>query len=444
MPTLQRALPQGVNAKLRTLAATGRPSATERSRVGPVRSRNEVRRALKSAQAPLGLTAPELLMIDTLMFLTSERDWNDGRPVVYARNRTIATHVPFGERRISELVARLADRGIVTRCYSANGKRWSVRDRDERLIEARGIDLTPMIERIDELVLIGERHRAERERHDALARRITERRVHLRDALYDFVGSDIETDVAALRCDLDAVVPEDRRTTRALRRLATSALEAMEASLERLSDRLDLLMTTFETRADATESSTRDASSINHHIRHQTPQFISSVHKREKRDDPLAEHKSTGGEQPSNARAFSPALLRRALPHFFEDFAWTDPSTLRGFAFAAEATKPSIRVDDRLWQHAHETIGHAQTVHLIAAYVYEKLRTPGPNGLQEPDAVGGYFRRCVERASAGQLHLAASFYAFAQANERAGQAPIRANEPRPVDRPARSDDDDLI
>ena len=460
MPTLISALPEGALARARTLAAAkarpGDSPAVPSPKATPG-DRNVVRRALRGAHRALGLTTPELLLLDALMFLTKGDDWARGRPIVYARNRTIAEHVPYGERRISALIAALADRGIVLRRYSANGKRWALRGADDAVIDARGIDLTPMIERAAEWTALGERDRAARRARDDLARSITEQRVHLRDALYGYEGSSLEAEAARTRDDLEATVPARLRTTRALMRCADAELHALRDALARLSERWDCTLKAYIAACDAREESTTDAKTDSLHYRQPTPFNPCSPPQERKNRATAAQPKLVAGRDMDGAtrgardgRAFSPALLRRALPHFHEEFGWLDPSTPRGLALAAEATRPSIRVDDALWQTAHRTMGNPTLVHLLAAYVFERLATDGPNGLREPDAVGGYFRRCAERAAAGQLHLAASLYGFAEANTRRSNLAARSENELGVSAdgigstPEDEPDDDLI
>lgn len=432
MPTMNHALSQGANARLRTLSGTAEASAVGERRLMSKREgrpRNEVRRALRRAQAPLGLSSGELLLLDALVFLTSAQDWEHGQPVVYARNRTIAEHVPYGERRITLYLRRLADRGIIGRRYSSNGKRWGVRCPDGRLAEARGIDLSPMIEQADDWLLAAAQHEDDLRRHRSLAREVTELRVHLRDALYGYEGCDIAGKVTEIRTDLDAIVPPELHNTRALTRLDDSFLQELKVRLLRLVDRLENVLDDYVRGREVKETTTSDAANDDLQTRRLTPTTSSSYpQKKEKPVRDGSQDKAKTGPVRVPRAKFNPNVLPRALPYFFDDFAWARPSSAHGFSTAVTAARLEIRVGDALWREAHGLVGNPTTVELIAAYVYERLRTPGPNGLQDPDAVGGYFRRCAERAAAGQLHLAASLYASAQRHAAAPAPPAPARD----------------
>lgn len=80
------------------------------------------------------------------------------------------------ERRFRRGEARLEKVGLIRRNLSANGRRFPERDRDGKIVQAYGIDLSPIFEMYDRLVLLRDRIAAERanlrQRKNALSARL--------------------------------------------------------------------------------------------------------------------------------------------------------------------------------------------------------------------------------------------------------------------------------
>lgn len=427
MPTLSHASTPEANAPLRRLAAVGQPPGLDERPGAPV-TKYDVETTIKDARRVIGLTTAEVMLIDVLMALTPKADWLEGRPLVFASNRTICRRSGFGERHLSRLLASLEAKGVVLRHYSANGKRWGLRGADDTLVDGRGVDLSPLIAQVPDWRRTLADHSAAEAAHARRARTTTERRVRLREAIDAFVGSAEDTAARELLERLDAAIPNSLRTSRALRALQEADLVVLEEQLADVEADLDqlavrLIGTVDQSAAEESNESARADSSVIHHTRPSTqPNSCSSKRTCANAQERPPSTTSTpirkrGG---TRMRGVSVAMLREALPTFWGQFAWVGLDDLQGFLRAAEMAKTMIRVDETLWGDAHVALGHNRVlVAMLAAYVFERLNTPGRHGLSDPDKVGGYFRRCVERAAEGRLHLDASLYAAAQRNRKA-------------------------
>jgi replication initiation protein RepC len=79
----------------------------------------------------------------------------------------------LSETQAKAINRALMEAGLITMRDSPNGKRYGQRDRDGRIIEAYGFDLSPLAARYTELVRVTEEARAERLEMGQLRRRAT-------------------------------------------------------------------------------------------------------------------------------------------------------------------------------------------------------------------------------------------------------------------------------
>ncbi|MEM7515845.1 MAG: replication initiation protein RepC, partial [Planctomycetota bacterium] len=327
----------------------------------------------------------------------------------------------------SRLIASLETKGIVLRHYSANGKRWGLRGADDALVDGRGIDLSPLLSRLPAWRRALAEHQSAEAAHAHRARTITERRVRLRETIDAFVGSNADDRACDLLAALEDAVPPVWRTSRALRAAQDADLFQLEGRLAEIEVAVDelaegMLAEQHKEQNDEFKESARADHRDIHQTRPKTqPDFSTSAQPRaDTRDRPQsASLKTNKKNERRKAKAVSVAILKDALPTFWDQFGWIGLNDLNGFVRAAETAKSMIRVDERLWGEAHIALDHNRVlVAMLSAYVFERLNTEGPHGLSNPDGVGGYFRRCVERAAEGRLHLDASLYAAAQRHRK--------------------------
>ncbi|MCL7999765.1 replication initiation protein RepC [Brucella sp. 21LCYQ03] len=74
-----------------------------------------------------------------------------GRPIVFKSNAALAFEVGRSEGRVSRMLSRLFDAGVITMQDSGNYKRYPVRNADGSIADACGIDLRVLIARFAEL-----------------------------------------------------------------------------------------------------------------------------------------------------------------------------------------------------------------------------------------------------------------------------------------------------
>lgn len=131
-------------------------SAPHGRRVGPVLSadnhtadRFSIMDMLRQAAPLLGLTAPVLATLDTLLSCLPPKRTHH---VVFASNHTLALRRNgVSDRTLRRHFALLQDIGLLQRHDSPNGKRFTRRDPDTDLAMRFGLDLAPMFDRLAEI-----------------------------------------------------------------------------------------------------------------------------------------------------------------------------------------------------------------------------------------------------------------------------------------------------
>jgi replication initiation protein RepC len=91
------------------------------------------------------------------------------RILVWPSNDWLQSRTGIAERTIRHAIGRLVGLGLITMRDSPNGKRFARRDRQGRVTDAYGFDLTPLLSRMSEFKeVVAQRQAQERERKEAL------------------------------------------------------------------------------------------------------------------------------------------------------------------------------------------------------------------------------------------------------------------------------------
>jgi replication initiation protein RepC len=130
--------------------------------------------AFKAAAPFLGYGARVVHAIDWLFRFTSAQDWREGaRPIVWPSARMQQEELQLSPTRTKALNRYLMELGLIAAKDSPNGKRYGRRDKEGRIIEAYGFDLSPLAQRFEEFQRAAEEGRAIRARMGQLRRRAT-------------------------------------------------------------------------------------------------------------------------------------------------------------------------------------------------------------------------------------------------------------------------------
>lgn len=428
MPTMKLALPTGVNAALRRVAASDPVRArsagntARRARCGggdgpPPKGmdRRIVRRLLDGLPAVLGMRASEVRILDLLVGRTRPADWKAGTPISYLGNAEIRDTTGFSDRTISRSIARLERFGVLTRAYTGSGHRKCHRDKAERIVAVSGIDLSPLITRHDEWKTAVEEHRAHaRERRARLTAVINRRRV-LRDSLAELEGCGIDDEVRdGLELAAHAI-PDGKTQTRELRCLSDAEIAAIERRLDALTTRYERMCACLFSINKGTVMGDSD---VTHHTRTQPQPNPSSTtgcaDAQSSFDTPPAVSDRKKGNR--GRPRVSAALLSRAFPSFWEkvpDGCEMSPALLQ---MVAQDCLYDLGLREAVWSEWTGKVDPT-VLSLAIALTYERATTDGPNRMADPARAGGYFVSCARRALEGSFFVEASIHACARRND---------------------------
>ncbi|MDX1195593.1 replication protein C [Sinorhizobium medicae] len=345
-----------------------------------------------------------------------------GRPIIFKSNQQLAFEIGRPVGRVSRMLSRLFDAGLITMQDSGNYKRYPIRNVDGEITDGCGIDLRILIVRYAELDELVRQVRAKKKAADAALRRY---RGALRNARYALsTAAELSAQV------LDRIASRIERVSdfvEAAGKASSGMLRRATAILEWLVERL---MRLPRRSAEVPETKNMTCPHVENgmHIQITTPHpFDESNHKR----------RSANAEQPHSLKAgsaskwaFEESLGRRRseinqprrLPQAMvalQDVLSAVPAlkTYRlaptSWADLARAVPLMCRfagISEDARARAVEQMGEQQAAAVAVAVTLEKY------DRQEVRSPGGYLRAMTDRAAAGELHLARSIFGLAARN----------------------------
>ncbi|WP_376711038.1 plasmid replication protein RepC [Pseudochrobactrum lubricantis] len=339
-----------------------------------------------------------------------------GRPIVFKSNAALAFEIGRSEGRVSRMLSRLFDAGVITMQDSGNYKRYPVRNADGSIADACGIDLRVLIARFAELDGMVRQAKAEKNALNANLRRYRGGVRNLRNAL-----ATMEDLPARLRSIiekrfervLDAVGIASKASSAVLRR-ATGLIEWIVERVMQLLHR--------EQPSDRNEDSTCPYAENDMHKQITNPYSLESSSDEmcsanaEQLSFPTtgkrAFDKSLGRNSSKNNRPHHPphALVAlqdvlRAIPAL-TTYGMSRPRNWADLARLAPQICRLAGISEDARRRAVGQMGE-QAAAIAIMITLQKF------DQQEVKSPGGYLRAMTERAAASELHLARSVFGLA-------------------------------
>ncbi|RVL83997.1 plasmid replication protein RepC [Sinorhizobium meliloti] len=344
-----------------------------------------------------------------------------GKPIVFKSNQQLAFEIGRSIGRVSRMLSRLFDAGLITMQDSGNYKRYPIRNGDGEITDGCGIDLRILIVRYAELDELVRQVRAEKKAADAALRRY---RGALRNARYalsaaaelsgqvlDRIGSRIER--------VSDFVGAAGKVSSGMLRRATAILEWLVERLMHLPHR----------SAEVSETKNMTCPHVGNgmHTQITTPHPF---------DESNRERRSANAEQLSLPKAGSASKwayeesLRRRRSEINQRRPWPQAMValqdvlravpaLKTYGFAPTSWAELARaiplmcrfagISEDARARAVEQMGEQQAAVAVAVTLEKYDR-------QEVSSPGGYLRAMTDRAAAGELHLARSVFGLAARN----------------------------
>jgi replication initiation protein RepC len=341
-----------------------------------------------------------------------------GRPIVFKSNQQLAFEIGRSVGRVSRMLSRLFDTGLITMQDSGNYKRYPIRNGEGEITDGCGIDLRILVARYAELDELVRQVRAEKKAADAALRRYRGALRNARHALAT-AAEHSEYILGRIGARVDRVSNlvgiAGKASSRMLRR-ATALLEWLVERLMHLPPR----------SAEAQETANMTCPYVENGMHRQitTPHPFAASNE-ERRSADAEQHRSlTAGSASKWALEESLRRRRREInqpPHLpqamvaLQDVLRAAPA-LKTYGFAPKSWADLVRaaplmcrfagISEDARRRAVAQMGEQQAAVAVAVTLEKYER-------QDVSSPGGYLRAMTDRARAGELYLARSVFGLA-------------------------------
>ncbi|MBX9846647.1 MAG: replication protein C [Xanthobacteraceae bacterium] len=411
---LRRSSPQTLSAE--------KFARTYREGKVPAVTRTAALQVAKRAAAAMGLKAAKLALIDQLFGASKPADWRTpGQPpIVWPSNARLARSLGLSISTMKHHLKGLVEAGLVAYSDHPTYQRRGRRDAEGNIVEAYGIDLSPIAARFAELQSLADA--AEYEAREW--RRLSYRRTVLRKEIQSLIVSACEEHLAGPWSQLQArldVLREHRAGDLDDLSAQVEALEALREEVEGLyakgfEDRnFDATVSKFrpiQTTAEPSisESSKNESSRANARQLNPLMAFGHPPEKKSGEVDASPQPSRSAAEMlKDDAQMISLPLVQAACPAV-RDYAPDAFANWRAFRASGHMLCAAAGINPQVLQEAQAILGPD----LAASALAITVQRSNTGAVAKP---GAYLRRLVQRGRDGELHLSRSLFALAKAGE---------------------------
>lgn len=398
--------------------------------------RIEALQVAKRAAAALGLKAAKIAMIDKLFGFSPAADWNskDANPIVWPSNQLLAQQLGLSISTARHHLRGLAAAGLIAHASHPTFQRRGVRDAQGNIVEAFGIDLSPIIMRYDELLEIAIAYERDGRERRSLCYHRTQIRREIEAVLVAVQRDRLVGNWQHFHARLDRLretAPGDLKQFRGLIEKLTALRDAVEDAYRGASKPSNLDTAVSISRQ---VQATADLTSVKGS---RTPSSIATVTHiagAQPRPTPIASERRRA-EAGSAARTdqwseLSPAddignvslelvqsacpALRKHVPEVFETWMALRSS---GRRLCIAAT-----INTQVWTEAETYLGPDAAIAALAV----TMQRAEDGQVANP---GAYLRTLIQRGRKGQLRISRSLFALADA--KVACVPEHASPPAP-------------
>jgi len=357
-------------------------------------TRSEVLTAARRAAPLYGLSDPAAMVLSALMTYSFDQDWTAGsRPIVWPSNHALTTRLAWSLSKLQRALRELRSKGFIADRSDSNGQRRGHRlpnDRTGRIVEAVGLDLSPLAARYAEFTAAYETHLMEQRQLQELRRDAVRMKRRVDNAVATALACELEgewapaaDEAATLLARRPAGIEEANAALGALRALYGPLAERLEAGLRAL---------------DGNEMTSTGAEDDTHILTTTELQFDKS------NMYPASQGGRSGSvENPDlTPDSLLPLeLVKKACAEIgeygFKPKSWSE------LVEAAAQVRGWLGVSEHAWGEACHKMGRNHAA-VAVAIILERQQSIG--------SPGGYLRAMTRRAQRGELFLNKSLFAL--------------------------------
>ncbi|MPR11442.1 plasmid replication protein RepC [Microvirga tunisiensis] len=369
--------------RLRHAALAARKLALEAERTV---TRRELSAAARDASKALDLRPAQRAVLSELVACWGEQEWE--RLLVWPSNDYLMSRTGLTERAIRRILRQLIDLQLIAPKDSPNGKRYAVKDLSGQVVDAFGLDLTPIyVRRGDWAVMLMEQKQLREVKKRAfdevtICRRATE------EALSALAEHFPEVDRAQFEGELKTL--QARTPARSKVTLPADLLDAWQL---------------LRTRVEEVFYEAGNAGLGVRHINNNNGSPSETCNK----GFPTKAEAVRSTEQTSEH--LSPELILEACPTL-SDFG-QPVRDLADIVSAGRYLRASLGAHESAWAEAVEDIGTVRAaiavIYVLQLYEDDAAKNGGESRIKNP---GGYFRALTRMVKSGKIDLAVELLAM--------------------------------
>ena len=379
-------------------------------------SRNDALRIAKLAAAAMGLKSSKIALIDQLFACSKASDWESKKrkPIVWPSNSRLAQRMGIGVSTMKHHLNGLVRAGLIAYSDGPTYQRRGRRDKDGNIVEAVGIDLSPITVRFSELSEIV----AAAEYEAKESRRLSYRRTVLRKEIQSLILSANEQNLdgpwnqAQARLD---VIRENRAKGIDELRDQVIDLEALKEEMEDIYDEMiqdinfDAVVLKFRPLQTTADSNNPELSNINGDALTRAKLPVKTAYgsmafeKKPRGRAHIVQQKQTPSGLPGDDLEFlSLDLVRESCPTLtnYDPHVYDNWQTLRE---SGHDLCMAAGINPQVWQEAIEFLGRDVAIAALAVTIEKN----DAGLVQKP---GAYMRALARRGGTGDLHISRSLF----------------------------------
>ncbi|MDT8278529.1 plasmid replication protein RepC [Roseomonas mucosa] len=399
----------------------------------PALDKGQVLAAFKAAAPALGIGTAVVHTMDLLFGFSWTIDWQQGWPrLVWPSQEVLIAETGLTLSGMKARIRRCIDLGLVRANDIGTGRRWGKRDkRTNRILQACGLDLSPMGERLAEWLTAAAEYEARREETKALRGECS---AYLRSTLSLL---DYASENGLPGADWQRLA-DDARQIAAMARNRRDPLQIapLKSRLRLLLDQVQVAVLAGRAAVDHVNSNPQGSltclpTTTTNELKIAKATAAGGVRPAKEAGGVVGGSEDT---RPSGVRSgrsaeadllrgfpMSPSVLLNLVPAY-RDWVNTSTPSWGQVADACDLVRQHMGISTHLYAQTRLVLGV-----IGASVAIGTVATKHEAGLVRNP--GGYLRRMLEKHHAGELRLDKTLYGLADAAGRPGRAKRRAEAP---------------